>query len=182
MPVLTEEAVECARFIEYCEVQVTVLRPVSVSPFGISRAATSGTYPVSDTIGRQWVIIPGDDGLIGSAATQVSIFISTDAAVATLAYGDTALIVAEVTSDTIRVGWGKSGKRELLAALSVDLLKFGQNLAIGFSNAIRTKGQNFSHFIGDLAAFSAFSHKLLRMGVIKTRGSDSGCAPLLFPQ
>jgi len=60
VPVLAEETVKIACFIENCEVLVSVLGTVSVGIPRIAYSRSSGTHPISHAIGRQSVKIPGD--------------------------------------------------------------------------------------------------------------------------
>jgi len=60
VPVLAEETIKIARFIEDREVLVSVLRTMRVGIPRIAYPGSSGTHPVSYAVARQSVKIPGD--------------------------------------------------------------------------------------------------------------------------
>jgi hypothetical protein len=62
MPVLAKQAIERAGFVEDGKVLVAIFRSGSVSILRITSPCPGGTNEVGDTVGRQRVVIPTDDG------------------------------------------------------------------------------------------------------------------------
>ncbi len=160
VPVLTEQAVKCAGLIKHSQIQKALFRPRSVCPLWVSSATTPCTYPVSYTVGWQWVIIPRDRSGLGTTAHQSPIFILTHAAIATSTNRDFTFVLTESTLNTIWQGWRQSSKAKLFAILSVNFLKLSQTLVVSFANALGTKRQHFGYFLGDLAAFFTRGHNI----------------------
>jgi hypothetical protein len=59
LPILAEKAIEGTSLIEYCQVLVSILWTGTIGIIRITYSSTTRTYPVSYTISREGVMIPG---------------------------------------------------------------------------------------------------------------------------
>jgi len=139
VPVLAEKTVESAGLVENCQILVPVFGPRAVRPLWVSRAASTRTDPVGDTIRRQWVEIPGHRGPFGGAARDVSVFILPHATVTPTSDGYSTLITAKPALSAAGGRRNLAGKTELLAASRVNPTEFRQTGFVGLAYAVSTK-------------------------------------------
>ena len=178
VPVLTEQAVKCTGLIEYRQVHIALFRPRPIRPLGVSSVTAPCTYPVSYAVGWQRVIIPRDRSRLGRTARQAPVFISPHTAITPPTGRNFALVLTELTLDTIRSRRWQSGKAKPLATSPVNFPKLCQAFTVSFANALSTKRQYLCYFLGTLAALFARGHsKPYRL--VKTLNVRAG--PELFP-
>ena len=106
VPVLAEQAVERAGFVEHGQVRVSVLGPLCVGEIRISGRARGRADPIGHAVGRQGVVVPLDGRGLGIAAADLPVLIASDAAVADLPGVDLAGVDALPAAGALaRPGW-----------------------------------------------------------------------------
>jgi len=94
MPVLAEQAVECAPVIENSQVFITVFRASRIRVFREPGTCAARTDPISHTIRGQRVIIPGKEALFRKRCDLCAFPILPHSAVACISFSYFALVEA----------------------------------------------------------------------------------------
>jgi hypothetical protein len=158
VPVLAEEAIEGAGFVEDGEVCVSVFGPLAVRPLWVAGTAAAGTDPIGDAVCGEWIVIPGDSGAAGSAADQLSFAIGPDAAVPDFVLAYSAFILADVAHDS-HGGIGRlHGESEVASLTLMDQVDFPHGVFVGSADAAVTERQDVGDFTFGLTAYPTLSH------------------------
>jgi hypothetical protein len=115
MPVLAEQAVECASMIENSQVFITIFRAPGIRKFRESSARAARTDPIGHTIRGQRVIVPGKVALLRKRCDLCAILILPHSTVACLSFSYCALVEAIPAGDPFLVTRRRRRKVERLS-------------------------------------------------------------------
>lgn len=82
MPVLAEEAIKGAGLIKDGQVFVAIFCLPGVGKFWVTSPSTTGTYPISNAVGRQGVMVPANITLTGAGTDKPAFLVSPEPAIA----------------------------------------------------------------------------------------------------
>jgi hypothetical protein len=102
-PILTEEAIERTGLIEDCQILVTVFGALSIGEVRIPRRRSTGTDPISHTVGWKAIIIPSQVSLLRCNPLQDPSSIAPHPTVSLLPIGNSTFIGTDPAGDPLGV-------------------------------------------------------------------------------